>query len=53
MCIWRFLSSPQQHKVFVHPEISDATMGSVFITGMNVMVADSAMMGATNGIVVC
>ena len=29
------------------------TMGSVFITDMNVMVADSAMTGATNGIVVC
>ena len=28
-------------------------MGSVFITDMNVMVADSAMTGATNGIVVC
>ena len=48
-----FLSSPQQRKVFVYPGISDATMGSVFITGMNVMVTDSAMTGATNGIVVC
>ena len=51
--IWRFLSSPQQYKVHVHPGISDVTMGSVFITDMNVMVVDSAMTGATNGIVVC
>ena len=53
MCIWRFLSSPQQHKVLVHPGISDVTMGYVFITRINVMVADSALTGATNGIVVC
>ena len=53
MCIWRFLSSPQQHKVFVHPGISDVTMGSVFTTDTNVMVAASAMTEATNGIVVC
>ena len=44
MCVWRFfLSSLQQHKVLVHPGISDVTMGYVFITGMNVMVADSAL----------
>ena len=48
-----FLSSPQQHKVLVHPGISDVTMGYVFITRINVMVADSALTGATNGIVVC
>ena len=53
LCFWCFLFSRQPHKVFVHRGNSDVIVVNVFITVINAMVADTAMMAATNGIVVC
>ena len=49
-----FLISTQLHKVFVHPSMSsDVIVDNVFITVIDAMVADTAMMAVTSGIVVC
>ena len=49
-----FYFFPQQHKVFVHPGMSsDVTVVNAFISVIDAMVADTAMMAVTNGIVVC